>query len=63
MKNLVITILTAAILTTSGVSAGTFPANFGEDTALLIYMPMVEIVAPEGVSSRGSQVPGFGLSR
>jgi hypothetical protein len=63
MKNLAITILTAAILTTSGVSAGTFPANFGEDTALLIYMPMVEIVTPDGVSSRGSQVPGFGFSR
>ena len=63
MKNLVITILTAAMLTTSGASAGTFPANFGEDTALLIYMPMVEIVTPDGVSSHGSQVPSFGLSR
>ena len=63
MKNLAITILAAAMLTTSGASAGTFPANFGEDTTLLIYMPMVEIVTPDGVSSRGSQVPGFGLSR
>ena len=63
MKNLLITILTAAMLTTSGVSAGTFPTDFGEDTALLIYMPMIDIVTPDGVSSRGSQVPGFGLSR
>ena len=63
MKNLAVTILTTAILATSGALAGSFPANFGEDTALLIYMPMVDIVTPDGVSSRGSQVLGFGLSR
>ena len=63
MKNLAIIILTAAMLTNSGASAGTFPVNFGEDTTLLIYMPMIDIVTPDGVSSSGSQVPGFGLSR
>ena len=63
MKNLVVTILTTAILATSGASAGTFPANFGEDLALLIYMPIIDIVAPDGANSRGSQVPGLGLSR
>ena len=63
MKNLAVTILTTATLATSGALAGSFPAKFGEDTALLIYMPMVDIVAPDGANSRGSQVPGLGLSR
>ena len=63
MKNLAVTILTTAILATSGALAGSFPANFGEDTALLIYMPMVDIVAPDGASSHGLQMPSFGLSR
>ena len=63
MKNLVITILTAAILTTNGAYASTFSSDFGEGVTLLIYRPLIDIVSSDGVSPRGLQVPGFGLSR
>ena len=63
MKNIATTILAAAILATSGASAGTFPTDFGKDTTLLIYLPMIDIVTADGVTSRGLQMPGFGLSR
>ena len=63
MKNVAITILTAAILTSNGASASTFPSDFGEGVTLLIYRPLIDIVSPDGVSPRGLQVPGFGLSR
>ena len=63
MINLVITTVISTILTTSGASAGTFTTHVSENTALLIYMQMADIVTPVGFSSRGLQVPGFDLSR
>tara|TARA_B100000780_G_C21022919_1_gene410014 strand:+ start:140 stop:331 length:192 start_codon:yes stop_codon:yes gene_type:complete len=61
MKNLLIAIMTTAALGISGVSAATVTSDFGKDPTILIYMPLIDIVVPNGMNSNGLSISGASI--
>lgn len=53
--------MTTAALGISGVSAATVTSDFGKDPTILIYMPLIDIVVPNGMNSNGLSISGASI--